>query len=64
MERLIASGEVSVIIIGIDPAAIRLFCLECMGGSPAEIDACTAPECPLYSHRSGRRPAPQKEEQK
>ncbi len=39
-------------------AAIRLFCLHCMGGSPQEVKACTAPKCPLYAHRSGKRPGP------
>jgi hypothetical protein len=33
--------------------AIRGFCLECMGGSKAEIEKCTAPNCPLYPWRLG-----------
>ena len=32
-------------------AAIRLFCLECMGGSQLEVTNCTAPPCPLYEFR-------------
>lgn len=34
-------------------AAIRLFCLECMGGSRPEVKACSAPECPLFLYRDG-----------
>ncbi len=33
---------------------MRAQCLECMGGSSADVDGCTAPECPLYPFRSGR----------
>ena len=33
--------------------AIRVFCIECMGGSTAEIERCTAPKCPLYLWRLG-----------
>jgi hypothetical protein len=33
--------------------AIRSFCIECMGGSKAEIERCTAPKCPLYPWRLG-----------
>lgn len=36
-------------------ASIRLFCLECMGGSLGEVKACTADECPLFPLRLGRR---------
>lgn len=35
-------------------AAIRLFCLECMGGDHNEVTACTAPLCSLYPFRFGR----------
>lgn len=35
--------------------AIRLFCLECMGGSPSEVGACAAAECALHPHRYGKR---------
>jgi len=38
-------------------AAIRAFCIECMGYQRAEVEKCTAPECPLYQWRFGRRPA-------
>lgn len=33
--------------------AIRSFCIQCMGGSTAEIEKCTAPNCPLYPWRLG-----------
>ena len=32
-------------------AAIRLFCLECMGGVPSEVKACTDLKCALYTFR-------------
>jgi hypothetical protein len=35
-------------------AAMRAFCLECMGYEPAEVGRCTAPACPLYPYREGR----------
>jgi hypothetical protein len=35
-------------------AAIRLFCLECMGGSTSEVLRCTSPDCALYPYRTGR----------
>jgi len=31
--------------------AIKAFCLECMGYQRTEVTHCTAPECPLYTHR-------------
>lgn len=37
-------------------AAIRLFCLECMGGNSAEVKKCCARECPLWSYREGKKP--------
>ena len=37
-------------------AAIRLFCIECMGGALYAVEGCTATRCPLYRHRSGHRP--------
>lgn len=36
--------------------AIRWKCLDCSGGSAAEVAACTVSECPLFPHRLGRRP--------
>lgn len=36
--------------------AIREFCLECCGGSSAEVKSCTATKCPLYAFRFGRNP--------
>jgi len=37
--------------------SIRAFCLHCMGGSSSKaVDECTAPRCPLYPYRHGRRP--------
>ncbi|GMU22162.1 MAG: hypothetical protein AMXMBFR13_22500 [Phycisphaerae bacterium] len=45
-------------------AAIRAHCLMCCGWSRREVEACTAPGCPLYALRcpSARKPArtPQK----
>ena len=32
-------------------AAIRLFCLQCMGGCESEVKRCSAPRCPLHRHR-------------
>lgn len=34
-------------------AAIRLFCLECMGGSAHMVRDCDTRECPLWSYRHG-----------
>ncbi len=38
-------------------SCIRLFCLECMGGSAKEVAVCSAPKCPLYPLRFGKRPS-------
>ena len=35
-------------------AAMRAFCLECMGYQSAEVNRCTAPACPLYPYREDR----------
>ena len=35
--------------------AIRLFCLECMGGSMPEVRRCVSPACFLYPFRFGGR---------
>lgn len=41
----------------VSPAkAIRLFCLECCGGSSNEVKFCTAPNCVLYPFRFGKNP--------
>lgn len=32
-------------------AAIRMFCLECMGYSEYEVSVCADPNCPLYPYR-------------
>lgn len=32
-------------------AAIKAFCLDCVGFSRADITSCTAKACPLYSYR-------------
>jgi len=32
-------------------AAIRIFCLECVGYNAADVHRCTAPACPLYEFR-------------
>lgn len=36
-------------------AAGNAFCIECMGFDAAEVRICTAPACPLFSYRPGRR---------
>lgn len=36
--------------------AIRLKCLDCMGGSSHEVELCPATDCPLYPFRKGRNP--------
>jgi hypothetical protein len=36
--------------------AIRAKCLECSGGSTAEVKACEAEDCPLYPYRFGHNP--------
>ena len=36
--------------------AIRLHCLECMGGSSQEVEKCTRPSCPLWHYRFGKHP--------
>ena len=36
-------------------AAMNAFCCECMGFDAAEIRNCSAPACPLYVFRPGRR---------
>ena len=38
-------------------AAIRAFCLECVGWIPSEVKACTVPYCPLYPYRLGQGPS-------
>jgi hypothetical protein len=35
-------------------AALRAFCLECVGYESAEVNCCTTPACPLYEYREGR----------
>lgn len=35
---------------------IRIFCLECAGGSPKEVRYCSSIECPLYLFRFGTNP--------
>jgi hypothetical protein len=35
-------------------AAIRLFCLECVCFSEAEVTRCTGMNCPLFKWRKGR----------
>ena len=36
--------------------AIRAFCLDCTCGSSKEVELCTAPKCPLWRYRFGKRP--------
>jgi hypothetical protein len=33
--------------------AIRLFCLDCMGGSPGDVASCASQACPLHPFRMG-----------
>ena len=48
---------VSTRVVTITPMrAIRLFCVECMGGSYREIAGCADKWCPLYLYRTGRKP--------
>ena len=35
-------------------AAMRAFCLECVGYESAEVNRCTAPACPLFDYRGDR----------
>jgi hypothetical protein len=37
--------------------AIRANCLDCSGGSQAEVRSCVIPDCPLYQYRMGHNPA-------
>ena len=32
-------------------AAIRAFCVQCMGYHPGDVPGCTAPGCPLFAYR-------------
>jgi len=36
--------------------AIRLYCLDCSGGSSKEVELCVMPHCALYPFRFGRNP--------
>ncbi len=36
--------------------SIRLKCLDCMCGSPKEVELCVIPDCSLYPYRFGKRP--------
>ena len=36
--------------------AIRAFCLECVGGSPYEVDKCPCSDCQLFPFRHGKNP--------
>ena len=42
--------------------AIRAFCLECCGGSSAEVRECTSSNCPLKPFRLGKNPYRSKRE--
>lgn len=35
---------------------IRIFCLQCGGGSPKEVRYCSSAECPLHLYRFGTNP--------
>ena len=34
-------------------SAIKAFCIDCLGGQPRLVKACTAKNCPLYPYRTG-----------
>jgi len=36
--------------------SMRAFCLDCTGGSKADVRECSFTACPLYPYRMGRRP--------
>jgi len=36
--------------------SIRLKCLDCVCGSPKEVELCPVTGCPLYLYRFGKRP--------
>ncbi len=36
--------------------AIKMFCVECFGGSAREVSRCTSYNCPLYEFRKGKNP--------
>ena len=36
--------------------AIRRKCLDCVCGSPKEVELCVIPDCSLYPYRFGKRP--------
>jgi hypothetical protein len=42
--------------------AVRAFCLECCGGSTAEVKNCPRTVCPLYPFRFGKNPYRQRRE--
>lgn len=42
--------------------AVRAFCLECSGGSPAEVKSCPREVCPLFPFRLGKNPYRQRRE--
>lgn len=53
------SDELRKRYTGLDPdksraAAVKLFCVECMGGSAHEAARCTTRECFLWPHAFGR----------
>lgn len=35
-------------------AAIRMKCLDCVGGIPVDVSRCPRKKCPLWPHRTGR----------
>lgn len=42
-------------------AAVKLFCLDCVGGTRAEVRDCTAKDCALYPHRPYQVSMPEKQ---
>lgn len=43
-------------------AAVRMFCLQCVGDSALDVKRCAIDDCPLYRFRFGRRPGPKTDE--
>lgn len=34
-------------------SAIKVFCIDCLGGQPKLVKGCTSKNCPLYPYRTG-----------
>lgn len=51
--RIAKHGLHTEAMLGYRSSAIRLFCLECMGGNRAEVVKCSSPHCALFPFRFG-----------